>query len=247
VTPLGLEHAASDFVKTVRRQGVGVLRGVFAQSVIHEARQTVLENLCLMKNTRPTPSSRHLAGFHRFPQLEPLHTLISCNSLIQSHMHQLCGEGMRTIGLSDITINRSQPWHKDLLRGKYRPYLDGDDVCAKANGSVFKVFLYLQNSSSLQFVEGSHKQDVPLTSDDYAVPEDGSSVQRLSTGPGDVVVMDVCTTHRGADEEAFQSKQAVEEKSILVSTVFGAAGRELTDQMEIGNAARLADWTQRYA
>jgi hypothetical protein len=27
---------------------------------------------------------------------------------------------VRTIGLSDITINRSQDWHKDLLRGKYR-------------------------------------------------------------------------------------------------------------------------------
>ena len=116
---VGAEH---DVETDVKASGVGIVRSAFKLSDIRQARRTVLAHIDVMKNTRPTPSSRHLAGFHRFPALEPLHQLITGNRPIIEHLTRLLGEDLRTIGLSDITINRSQPWHKDLLRGRFSHY-----------------------------------------------------------------------------------------------------------------------------
>ena len=58
-----------------------------------------------------------------------------------------------------------------------------------------------------------------------------------------VVVLDVCTTHRGSDEASFEGPGT--DPKILVSTVFGGADSELTARMELGNAVRLADWMRR--
>lgn len=159
---------------------------------------------------------------------------------------ELCGPDARAIGMTDITVNRSQPWHKDLLRGPYREHLGAVDPCARWHGTVFKFLAYLQRSSSLAVVVGSHRQDLDLTSDEHAIPSAEHDVRVVPVEAGDVVVLDVCTTHRGSDEEAFSSITSDADAKMLVSTVFGAVTSELTGRLELGNAVRLADWVRRH-
>ncbi len=149
--------------------------------------------------------------------------------------------------MSDITVNRSQPWHKDLLRGPYREYLDADDPCARWHGSVFKFLAYLQASASLRVVSGSHREDLDLSSDEHAVPRSERNILLVEAAAGDVVILDVCATHRGSEEAAFLSLGPDAEPKILVSTVFGSATSELTDRLELGNAVRQSDWMRRHA
>ena len=231
-------------VEAVKHTGVVIIPEVFSQSDIDFARERVLTNLHLMKNTRSTVSSRHLAGFHRYPILEQLHSMITSHPVIQSYLTELCGEHMRTIGLSDITVNRSQQWHKDLLRGKFQHLLGAHNKCSSCHGAVYKVLVYLQDSTSLQFIPGSHKQDIALDNDNQAIPADLSQVKSISARAGDAVILDICTTHRGSKEEVFLSDEIKENPRILISTVFGAADSEFTDVMEAGNAQRLSEWIQ---
>jgi len=134
---------------SVHTVGVGVLPQVLDPGQVADARRTVLEHRNLLRNTRPTPSAGHLAGFHRYPQLEPLHCTLSQYAEVQACVAELCGPEARTIGMTDITVNRSQPWHKDLLRGPYRKYLGVADPCARWHGTVFKFLVYLQAATSL--------------------------------------------------------------------------------------------------
>jgi len=234
-----------DPVSRVRHEGVAVLPGVFSPAAISEARRLVLQHRHLLKNTRPTPSAGHLAGFHRYVPLEPLHLMLTGNPVVQGCMRELCGEGFRTLGLSDITVNRSQQWHKDLLRGEFEHFLDTDEPCRQFHGTVFKVILYLQDSSSLKYLPGSQRQDIPLGSDADAIPEAGRRVETVTARAGDAVIIDICTTHRGSEESAFDSEETERSPKMLISTVFGAADSKLTDRMERGNTERLMAWMAR--
>jgi GR25 family glycosyltransferase involved in LPS biosynthesis len=234
-------------VENLRRDGVTVLRGVFDSDTIEDARKVVLKNRKLFKNTRPTVSSGHLASFHRFPELEPLHTLLTGNRAIAGLVEfAVGGGGVRSIGLSDITINRSQPWHVDLLRGKYSHYLDNSLSWTVDEGGVYKAILYLNDTDSLKVVRGSHLKPVLLDNDHYAEPGEDAEVASISVYAGDVVVMDLRCAHRGSDEAAYASGQWDEDPRILVSTVLGGTDRRLTKAMEIGNFFRLQDWLDRH-
>jgi hypothetical protein len=232
----------TELVERVCESGAAVFPAVFEPDQIAWAREVVLSHREFMPNTRPTRSSRHLAGFHRFPALEPLHVMMTGNEAVRSIVENLCGPGARTIGLSDITVNRSQQWHKDLLRGEFRRHLGEGPYCPRWHGSVFKVIVYLQDSASLRIVPGSHRTDIDLENDDGAIPDNESNVVMLPVNAGDAVVIDICTTHRGSVEEAFASPNAEADPKILVSTVFGRQGAPLTDRMEQGNAMRLSHW-----
>lgn len=240
--PQSAEHELDD----IRSAGAEVLAGAFDVATVEEARRLTLAHTDLMRRTRPTPSARHLAGFHRFPALEPLHTAITGNPAVTARLHELLGSDLRTIGLSDITIDRSQPWHKDLLRGAYRSFLQPDGVCAANHGKAFKVIMYLQDSTSLQIIPGSHRQDIDLDSDQHAVPSPADPVLTVPVRGMDAVIIDLCTTHRGADEATYLDRAPGTPPRILVSTVFTRAECEFADQLEAGNAARLADWSRRH-
>ncbi len=225
------------------RTGLTVLPGVFAEPVVRSVRSLITDNLPLLRNTRPTPSSLHLAGFHRYPEFENLHSLLSCNRTVSDFLRfVLDGDHLRNIGISDITINRSQQWHKDLLRGPYESYLE-DDVVWRPLGEVFRLVMYLQDSSGLKIVPGSHLEPISLRSDDHAVPVDETRVFNVPVRAGDVVVMDVRTSHRGNEESDFEKQPDLQR--ILVATTLGADSSALTDQLEYGNAYRLKDWMQR--
>lgn len=230
----------------LRQDGFVVLRGLYGDSTIEAARSRVLDNLTLLYNTRPLPSAGHLAGFHRYPVLEPLHTLISNQPVIERILRSAsdCG-GMRTIGLTDITVNRSQQWHVDLLRGRYRRHLT-DHVCWGAQGGgVYKVLLYLQPGRSLKVLAGAHVRPLSLKSDAEAEPADLAAISSIEVLAGDVVVMDIRLPHRGSTDDELRQSEHLGPK-ILISTVFGAIGRPLTAAMEKGNFERLLDWDARH-
>lgn len=228
----------------VRDVGVGLVKQAFTAEEVAMARSIVLAHDHLMKNTRPSPSSRHIAGFHRFPGLEPVHTLLTGNAKVAAVLTELLGPYLRTIGMADVTINRSQQWHKDLLRGKFSHYIEDPSPCMNHHGKLFKVIVYLQDSASLLVVPGSHRRDIPLSSDDFAIPSADEPVVRVETHVGDAVVLDICTTHRGSEEEAYASLEPGDRGRILVSTVFGAVDCRFADQMELGVVVRLCDWQQ---
>jgi GR25 family glycosyltransferase involved in LPS biosynthesis len=234
-------------LQELRRDGITVLEGVFDRETVDLSREQVMEHWPLYKNTRPTPSSRHLAGFHLYPELESLHKLLAENKKVLNFMKLVMGgQQARSIGLSDITINRSQHWHKDLLRGKYEAYLNGVDIWGGECPGVYKLLMYLQDGTSLKIIRGSHRVPVSLENDECAEPGDNADVVNVSFKAGDVVAMDVRTSHRGSTEEVFLSGAYDDDPKILVSTALGVDGGKLTDAMELGNAARLMDWQDRY-
>ena len=221
------------------------LQGIFSSQQIAEARALIAANADLLYQTRSTPNSLHLAGFHRYPELESLHELLTQESRITELLSEAAGGRVRTIGLSDITIDRSQEWHKDLLRGRFSEYISSNFPCHDYNGTAYKVILYLQPSSTLKISKGSHKIDVNLDSDTFAIPEDPSTVQQVSTEVGDVVIIDICLSHRGSEDCEVLGPRKWTDKRLLVSTVFGRDGATLTTETELGNAFRLDDWVTR--
>ncbi len=238
-------------VKELRENGHTTLRGVFKPATVLACRELILKNRALLKNTRPSSSALHLAGFHRFPELESLHTQLASNPVVSRLFeHLLADTSMQTIGLSDITINRSQPWHKDLLRGTFSAYLQGqdlrEDICWGENGGgVYKVLFYLQSGSSLKVIRGSHKVPIPLQSDRSSEPDEQALVEALSVTAGDVVIMDIRMSHRGASEEVYAGGQYDDDPRMLISTALGAANGPLTRAMEVGNFHRMLDWMER--
>jgi hypothetical protein len=222
-------------------QGFVVLDGLPTAGV-DRARQCVLENAHLLRNTRPNPSAGHLAGFHRYPSLEPLHPLVSSNPAALQVLSEATGCPMRSIGLSDITVNRSQPWHVDLLRGKYQPYLTPDICWGPNGGGVYKVLLYLQRGATLRVIPGAHKQPRPLDDDRKSEPDSATDVAAVEVAAGGIILMDIRLPHRGSSEEELSNPDFARNPKILVSTVLGGDRKPLTDAMEKGNFQRLVDW-----
>ena len=234
-------------VNQLHRDGYTVLKGVLSKATIEEFRGRILANRALLRNTRPTRSSLHLAGFHRFPEFEAMHTELTSNPVILSFLKAaLRNENARSIGLSDITLNRSQCWHRDLLRGRFSSFLESASGFWDENGGgVYKVLCYLQDGSSLKVIKGSHLQPATLDSDTASEPGEDSPVVSIPVEQGDIVITDIRISHRGSPESAFESGAYDDDPRILISTAMGGVNRPLTRAMEIGNFHRLMDWMER--
>jgi len=239
-----LNMSSSDHLK---KHGFAVLPNLFNQEQIAFARKMVLDNMHLLKNTRPTVSSRHLAGFHRHPQLESLHCMLASNPDICRFIRDVLDDmDIVTIGLSDITINRSQEWHCDLLRGQFSTYLN-DEICwGERGGGVYKALLYLQEGKTLATVPGSHVRRISLEDDQCVIPQNPDSIAYVHVNPGDVVIIDLRLIHRGSTEAEMQSLALADNPKILISTVFGGVGYPLTNAMEVGNFHRLMAWITKH-
>ena len=223
-------------------RGFVVLEGL-APAQVQFARDTVLANAGLLKNTRPNPSSGHLAGFHRYPELEHLHALVSCNPHVLDILRAASGcSQLRSIGLSDITVNRSQEWHVDLLRGKYQPYLDPEICWGRDGGGVYKVLLYLQPGLSLRVMPGAHRKPIALDDDRKSQPRNPADTAAVQIAAGGIILMDIRLPHRGSSEAELSNEEYYRNPKILVSTVLGGDGKPLTQAMERGNFERMVDW-----
>ena len=242
------ESNDSTTINPLKTDGFSVLTNVFSLEEVNTARRIILDNKKCLKNTRPNRSSGHLAGFHRYPVFEPLHVMLSNNTKIMEFLkYNLDCAPIVTIGLSDITVNRSQNWHRDLLRGNFRQYID-DKVCwGSDGGGVYKALLYLQDGKSLKVQPGSHLKPIELDDDTFSEPQSRDTVLSIEVKAGDVIIMDIRLSHRGSTEEETQQIATGAEPKVLLSTVFGCKNKELTHAMEIGNFYRLMDWDERHS
>ncbi len=231
--------------QSLSTNGYAIIPQAFSPNEIPGIRENVLAQLPLFKQTRATGNARHLASFHRHPALETLHTRISSNCKVLEALQSVYGEEIVTIGLSDITINRSQQWHKDLLREKYARHLEGIEIFSPETISPIKALLYLQPSSALKVLPGSHLHASDLMKGDKAMEEKWEDVKELNIQSGDVILIDIRLTHAGSTEADLSNKQLDEDAKILVSTVFAQNRSSLTRGMERGNMERLFDWQDR--
>jgi hypothetical protein len=240
-------NVRNNIAEELAAKGFAVLKNAFSAEKISEMRACILSNCGFFKNTRPNPSAGHLAGFHRYPGLESLHTLLTGNDEIASVLKSATqGASIRSIGLSDITINRSQEWHVDLLRGKYRSHLSQSMCWGPEGGGVYKALLYLQPGKSLKVVPGGHLVEIDLDSDRRSEPAAGTEVENIELASGDVILMDIRLPHRGSTESELENKNYIASPKILVSTVMGADSKPMTRAMEMGNFERLMDWDLRH-
>ena len=216
-------------------------------AAVRDARNCILENAGLLKNTRPNPYSGHLAGFHRYPQLEHLHGKVSSNPTVLEILKLATGSSLiRSIGLSDITVNRSQHWHVDLLRGPYQSHLTPQICWGPLGGGVYKVLLYLQPGSTLRVVPGAHTKAVPLDDDRRSEPRTPSETEEVEVAAGNIVLMDIRLPHRGSSEEELLTEACIQSPKILVSTVLAGNEKPLGNAMELGNLQRLLDWDEKH-
>ena len=227
----------------LQSHGFAVLPFAVDAPTVAEMRDLVCANLGRMANTRPNPASRHIAGFHRLPVLEPLHSKLTENPALNCALSEFyANRDYVTIGLSDITVNRSQPWHTDLLRGAYARYLTPEMCWGHGAVGCLKALLYLQDGKSLRVIPGSHLQPVSLADDSGVVPTDPKEVTEVAVQVGDIVLMDIRLVHRGSTEAEMAQADLVDAPKILLSTVFGEKDAPLTLAMEYGNAQRMRDW-----
>ena len=139
-----------------RELGYCVLPSVFRDTEIEEFRAGTVSNLGIMGQTRDVAHSYHLAGFHRFPALSAIHARIVADEKINQLLSAYYGGGAYyAIGLSDITVNRSQQWHTDLLRGRYSDFLKEVGPWSEQPGGCVKALVYLQDGASLRIVQRS--------------------------------------------------------------------------------------------
>ncbi|MFN8829652.1 MAG: hypothetical protein ACK5W0_07245 [Labrys sp. (in: a-proteobacteria)] len=233
-------------VTELHDRGYAVLRAVFPPNEIAAFREVVLANLAAMAKTRRIDHAYHLAGFHRHASFRPLHERIANEPAINRFLAQYYTGTYRTIGLTDITINRSQHWHTDLLRGAYGGFLaDGSPWRDSANACL-KALVYLQPGRRLHIVSGSHRTPSPLDDDALEALANKADPISVQVEAGDVVMMDIRALHRGATDAEMSDPALVSTPKILVSTVFGLDGSRFAEAMEAGNAKRLADWDMRY-
>jgi phytanoyl-CoA dioxygenase PhyH len=243
----GNKMAVSESTENLRSQGYHIIRSVLPDHVVERFRALTTANLDTMARTRDAEHSRHLAGFHRFPALATLHSEIASNRAIGDTLSDYYeGRAYYAIGLSDITVNRSQQWHTDLLRGAYSEFLKDGSPWVETRGSCIKALVYLQAGNSLRVLPGFHLAPTPLDDpmlDSLARTEDTTE---LNVEAGDVVMMDIRTVHRGATDEEMSEPKLARSPKILVSTVFGLIASAFTQAMQLGNVQRMVDWDRRY-
>lgn len=227
----------------LEENGFCILPAVFGAVEIDRFRAGAIRCLDMMGQTRNVDHSYHLAGFHRFAELTDMHSSVASNATINGFLADYySGSPYYAIGLSDITVNRSQQWHTDLLRGPYSRFLETVDPWAQRAQGCIKALLYLQSGRSLRIVPGSHRSPSPL--DDAMLDRLARSqgVLELKVEAGDVVMMDIRSLHRGSTDEEMSRPELAQAPKILVSTVFGPIGSAFTEAMQLGNAHRMADW-----
>lgn len=234
-------------VEQLNRDGCCVLPSIFNDERIEEFRKTTLDNLGSMGQTRDVAHSYHLAGFHRFPALSFLHSEIAANSSINEFLSEYYGSAPYfAIGLSDVTVNRSQHWHTDLLRGEYSTFLDAIDPWSMRGDGCIKALVYLQTGRSLRIARGSHLVPTPLDDkllDDLAGTRE---VTQLEVNAGDVVMMDIRSLHRGSTDDEMRKPELADSPKILISTVFGPVKSAFAEAMQLGNAHRMARWDRQH-
>ena len=177
---------------------------LFDIDFLDSLRTLIIKHIHLFENTRSYSVSRHLPSFHIYKPLSSLMAL-SQQPDINILLNNILGD-YKFLNFSDITINRSQSWHKDLLRGKYIKYYEGKKtICSDFHDHVYKLLIYLQDQSSLKIIKNSHLKDINLHSDEFAQPSTSDQIVQINSKKGDAILMDICLTHAGSNEDECSS------------------------------------------
>jgi len=229
------------FLENLRANGYALITGAMSLNDVDQARSLIKNNLNHFYKTRHHIYSGHLPDFCSNLSLAALNDLLLKNLKLNNYLNIDKNE-YEDIGLNDITLNRSQDWHTDLLRGKYKNFLN-DDLCwYKNDGVVYKILWYLQDGESLKVLSGQHTKPRPLESDIYAQPLEKDLITQVKVKSTDLVVMDLRLPHRGSSDSELEHIQSFDASKILVTTVVGKMGHELSNAMKIGNKERTNDW-----
>jgi len=234
-------------VDSTKKQGYGVVKKLFDTNLLDSLRALIIKHIHLFENTRSYSASRHLPSFHIYKSLSSLMAL-SQNPDIKILLNSVLGD-YKFLNFSDITINRSQPWHKDLLRGKYTKIYEGKKtICSDFHDHVYKLLFYLQDQSSLKIIKNSHIEDIDLHSDEFAQPNTSDEIIKINSKKGDAILLDICSTHAGSNDDECSSLDLFDQGNtkILITFVFGKTDSWLSGVMEEGNQARLIDWNKKY-
>ena len=134
----------------------------------------------------------------------------------------LDGQQVEDIGFSNM-INRSQRWHKDLLRGKYAAYLNGVDIWDPECPGVYKLLMY-SAGAAWRILRGSHQ--VPLVAGERMMMPSRAITPMSSTSfkAGDVVVMDIRTSHERPNGRGLLVRRLWWQFPILLSRALGVDG-----------------------
>lgn len=230
-------------LEEIRDNGYTILQAAFTEDDIRDMRSVIKSKLELMGKTRSVAHAYHLAGFHRFAAFSEISKQISENSTIKSTMRSVFSKSCPVeIGLTDITVNRSQHWHTDLLRGHYARFLAECDPWRQDEMPCLKALVYLQAGRSLRIITGSHRFKTPLDDTAIANAIDENAAVQLEVKAGDAVIMDIRTVHRGSTEAESAAPHLEHSPKILVSSVFGAESSAFAACMRKGNIVRMADW-----
>ena len=244
---MNLEPKSSPNCRFLRSNGYCVMPSALDNSDVVRFRTIILNNLNIMGQTRNISHSFHLAGFHRFQELSGIHQEVISNNIVSSFLADYYNQDTAyAIGLTDITINRSQHWHTDLLRGEYSSYLANGLPWQNQNQSCIKILIYLQAGKSLRIVPKSHLLPTPLDDTQLASQATSSSHIQLGLNAGDIVLMDIRALHRGSNEDEMSDPKLAQNPKILVSTVFGATNSIFAKAMQIGNNNRMKQWDKKY-
>ena len=241
-----MKAADSNEASQLETQGFCILPQVFGAADIARFRAAVMREAETMGQTRNVAHARHLAGFHRFPKFAGLHAELVAEPGVNALLDRYYGgDSFYAIGLTDITINRSQHWHTDLLRGTYSHFLQDDLPWQAGERGCIKALVYLQSGKSLRIVPGSHLSPTPL--DDVALERmaEQGSYAVLDVAAGEVVMIDIRSLHRGSTDAEMAAPALAHNPKILISTVFGAIHSRFAQAMQIGNAHRMQDWDAR--
>jgi len=242
--PVDVLFALSEQLK---KDGFCILSDALAAQHLSQMRKIVMNLSDRLPNTRSVEHSRHLAGFERFAEFSELFEMIDTNAKLTEFMDVHFGaDSYDSFGLSDITVNRSQHWHTDLLRGRYDSYLEDVDPWSPAVGTCVKALVYLQSGKSLQVVPQSHLAKTPLNDALLEEMAERNQVCHIPVSPGDILMMDIRCLHRGSTESDMSDSALIDHPKILVSNVYAPKSSQLRDAMEAGNRARLEDWDERH-
>jgi len=237
----------SELSDGLNTNGYCVLRQVFDPETVTRFRALTQNHLEEMGKTRSQAHSFHLAGFHRFNAFCGMHSEIAQNQEIAEFLNGHYENAPHyAIGLSDITVNRSQHWHTDLLRGPYASFLGAVDPWSTSTAPCLKALLYLQDGKSLRIVPGSHLDPSPLDDDALEQLATSDMITQLEIKAGDVVMMDIRALHRGSTDQEMNDSALMTDPKILVSTVFGEISSPLSQAMQLGNTHRMIDWDRDF-
>lgn len=225
------------------------LEKVIAPEAIDNMRRLIASNLLYGSKTRDYDLNWHIPYFQRYSELESIHKYLLKQEPLNSAARSLLNsDKICSTSISDITVNRSQDWHKDLFRGPYRNLLPMNkwNPFDEQIPFAYRCLVYLQDGKSLQVISGSDTQEVCLENDSFSKPQKEDQVITLQANAGDVIFFDIRTTHRGKSYNDCSRIKTMNGIPMMIGLTLTYRESRWLYWLEFLNRARLRDWHTKH-